>query len=112
MAASWQAVARRLAARMRHHAECSDHKPADPDPECPFCSDRSAYELFLAKDELFQARRHAREGTQVPQRAHRTDVEVVSVRQLLEEGGELIEIPLDAVPPDPQRGSWRRRGRG
>jgi hypothetical protein len=93
--ASWQVVARKLAARMRHHAECSDHEPDAPDPDCPFCSDRSAYELFLAKDEAFQARRQARDGSPAPQRARRTDVEIVSVRQLLEEkGSDWAGIPV------------------
>lgn len=97
MGASWQAVARKLAARMRHHAECSDHDSADPDPDCPFCSDRAAYELFVAKDAAFNARRQARDGSPAFQRAHRTDVEIVSVRKLLEEAeGEWTEIPAGA----------------
>lgn len=103
MTYSWQLVARRLAARMRHHAECSDHPADDPDPGCPFCSDRSAYELFLVKDTLAEAKRRAREGGVTPQRSRRTDVEIVSVRQLLEDsaGTQPVDIFVEGFHGDP-----------
>ena len=48
MAKSWRQVATALAGRLVHHAFCETHSRANPDPDCPFCADREAYEAYVA----------------------------------------------------------------
>lgn len=46
---SWRSVAIELGHRMENHARCAKHTLAEYDPECPFCLDRRAYHVFLAR---------------------------------------------------------------
>jgi hypothetical protein len=45
---SWKGVAERLAGRLANHAFCETHGPGRPDPDCPFCDDRTAYAEYIA----------------------------------------------------------------
>jgi hypothetical protein len=44
---TWKYVAAALAERMQYHNYCDDHREITPD--CPFCDDRAAYALYVAK---------------------------------------------------------------
>ncbi len=49
---SWEAVAGALADRMFFHSNCETHPENDPDPSCPFCKDRAAYQVWQRKSGL------------------------------------------------------------
>lgn len=60
---SWRAVADALAARMSLHAHCGAHpRLSDAAPDCPFCRDRDAYQMWVAKS----GTRHVRATTDGP----------------------------------------------
>lgn len=44
---SWRAIAEALAERVAAYADCEAHRENRPDPECPFCGDRAAYQRYL-----------------------------------------------------------------
>jgi hypothetical protein len=48
MSTNWKAVAEALAGRLANHADCGTHRRRNPDPSCPFCRDRAAYDAYLA----------------------------------------------------------------
>lgn len=48
-APTWKAVADALGARLKHHAYCEDHPESQPQPDCPFCKDRTAYRMWQGK---------------------------------------------------------------
>lgn len=47
MAVRWRDVAERLAEQLAVHAFCDRHPAPRPDSDCPFCSDRAAYDAYL-----------------------------------------------------------------
>lgn len=44
----WRKIAELLADRLATHAFCGQHHASTPDPDCPFCGDRAAYQAYLA----------------------------------------------------------------
>ena len=46
-AVQWRRIAERLADRLSVHAFCESHPASAPDPDCPFCGDRTAYQAYL-----------------------------------------------------------------
>jgi hypothetical protein len=46
---TWKRIAMILGGQMEDHAFCEDHPVSEPEPQCPFCEDRAAYRLFVAK---------------------------------------------------------------
>jgi hypothetical protein len=47
---SWREVATILARQMETHAVCGNHPPHADEPDtCPFCADRAAYAVWVAK---------------------------------------------------------------
>ncbi len=45
---TWRAIAIALGNAMENHRYCSDHGVSEPEPNCPFCSDRSLYLRYRA----------------------------------------------------------------
>lgn len=45
---SWKTIAIALGSAMESHRYCEDHPVAEPEPSCPFCSDRSLYLRYRA----------------------------------------------------------------
>lgn len=46
---TWKQVAETLASRL-YWSDCTDHPASTPDLDgCPFCKDRAAYALYVAK---------------------------------------------------------------
>jgi hypothetical protein len=43
----WVAMAHKLAASVHPLASCNAHAVSDPDPECPYCEDRTVYREYL-----------------------------------------------------------------
>ncbi|WP_436759394.1 hypothetical protein [Streptosporangium sp. V21-05] len=45
--ARWRAIADVLAVQLAVHAFCDTHPESSPDPGCPYCADRAAYNQYL-----------------------------------------------------------------
>jgi len=48
-ARTWKRVARSLAGQLESHAHCDEHPASAPNPDCPFCADRTAYTAWATK---------------------------------------------------------------
>lgn len=44
----WKRLAAVLADRLASHAFCDQHPASHPEPDCPWCGDRTAYRAYLA----------------------------------------------------------------
>lgn len=46
---TWRELAVLLGGRMRNHAYCEHHPRGKPEPDCPYCEDRAAFDVYAAK---------------------------------------------------------------